>query len=76
MQVSEWRHGEVGEADLAGTVVIKPLAGQGSQTVPSAEANGHAVEEEEEEEEEGAEFAQCSYVSTSWKHMNNCSADH
>ncbi|DBA84239.1 TPA: hypothetical protein ACH3X2_006300 [Trebouxia sp. C0005] len=54
-EVSEWRHGEVGAADLAGTVVIMPLAGQGSQTVPFAEANGHAVEEEdgEEEEEEG-----------------------
>ncbi|KAL0020105.1 hypothetical protein WJX77_000613 [Trebouxia sp. C0004] len=49
-EVSEWRHGEVGEADLAGAVVIKPLAGQGSQTLPSAEANGHAEEEEEEEE--------------------------
>ena len=67
MQVSEWRHGEVGAADLAGTVVIMPLAGQGSQTVPFAEANGHAVEEEdgEEEEEEGADFAQCRCVSTS-----------
>lgn len=62
MQVSEWRHGEVGEADLAGTVVIKPLAGQGSQIPPSAEADSHAEEEEEEEEEEGADFAQCSYV--------------
>jgi hypothetical protein len=62
MQVSEWRHGEVGEADLAGTVVIKPLAGQGSQTVPSAEAHGHAEEEEEEEQEEGAESAHCNFV--------------
>ncbi len=63
MQVSEWRHGEVGEADLAGTVAIKPLAGQGIQTVPSAEADGHAEEEEEEEEEEGVDFAQCTFVS-------------
>lgn len=76
MQVSEWRHGEVGEADLAGTVVIKPLAGQGSQAVLSAEANGHAEEEEEEEEEEGADSAQCSYVSRLRTQMINCSAEH
>lgn len=58
-QVSEWRHGEVAEAELAGTVVIEPLAGQGSQAQPSAEANSHAEEEEQEEdEEEGADFLQ------------------
>ncbi len=55
MQVSEWRHGEVGESELAGLVVIKPLAGQGSQAQPSAEGDGH-VEHEEEEEEEGADL--------------------
>ena len=63
MQISEWRHGEVGDADLAGTVMIRPLAGQGSQTLPRAD--GHAVkeDEDEEEEEEGADFVQRSYFS-------------
>ena len=56
LQVSEWRHGEVGEADLGGMVVIKPLAGQGGQPLPSAEANSYA--EEDEEDEEGA-VCQC-----------------
>ena len=64
MQISEWRHGEVGDADLAGTVMIRPLAAQGSQTLPLAD--GHAVkEDEDEEEEEGADFAQSSYFSMS-----------
>ena len=60
-QVSEWRHGEAAEAELAGTVVIKPFVGQGSQAQPSAQANSHAEaeeEEQEEEEEEGADLLQ------------------
>ena len=58
-QVSEWRHGEAAEPELAGTVVIKPLVGQGSQAQPYAQANGLAEEEEQEEdEEEGADLLQ------------------
>lgn len=58
MQVSEWRHGEVG-LDPDGSVVIKPLTGQGSSaTAPGAAGQTHAEEEvhngvDEEEEEEG-----------------------
>lgn len=55
LQISEWRHGEVAEAE-ADLVVIKPTAGQGSQAQHPISANDSAeeLEEEEEEEEEGA----------------------
>lgn len=46
-QVSEWRQGEVETTEASGTVVIKPLAGQGQLEQAPAEA------EEEEEEDEG-----------------------
>ena len=54
LQISEWRHGEVAEAE-ADLVVIKPTEGEGSQAQHPISANGSAEEvEEEEEEEEGA----------------------
>lgn len=53
MQVSEWRHGEV-SFDTDGSVVIKPLAGQGkSANGPSTAEQAHADTEEAQEEEEG-----------------------
>ena len=56
LQISEWRHGEVAEAE-ADLVVIKPTEGEGSQAQHPIAANSSAEEleeEEEEEEEEGA----------------------
>lgn len=48
--MSEWRQGQVDSSD-AGTVVIKPLAGQG----PQAEAPAVDEDAEEEDEEEEGE---------------------
>lgn len=45
--MSEWRQGEVDSTEASGTVVIKPLGGQGQREQAPAEA------EEEEEEDEG-----------------------
>lgn len=49
--MSEWRQGEVDSTEDSGTVVIKPLAGQGQQV---RGLNAEEEAEEEEEEDEGA----------------------